>query len=207
MGTKALVSLAACVVVVMAFIGVRQAQPEGATSPEKPEPPTQAAPVLSPAGVPADQRPVDNSSCLLCHPSLADEMITKAHAKGGTLCVDCHGLSRRMRPVKDWWIRRICCSAVARSYRSARNATKHPISIRIGWTPLLPSGKDGFGPTVGRSPRTASVPIAMEHTMSVIGRLRLSGFPCSRQDLTGWQTEGNAVWKVEKGMLIGTQGQ
>jgi hypothetical protein len=47
----------------------------------------------------------------------------------------------------------------------------------------------------------------MEHTMSVIGRLRLSGFPCSRQDLTGWQTEGNAVWKVEKGMLIGTQGQ
>lgn len=207
MGTKALVSLAACVVVVMAFIGVRQAQPEGATSPEKPQPPTQAAPVLSPAGVPADQRPVDNSSCLLCHPSLAEEMITKAHAKGGTLCVDCHGLSTAhaagegLVDKADLLFGRGEIVPLCQKCHEAPHQHPDRVDAFIAeWQGRIrPNGRKVSKDSVCTDCHGAHHERDRQASAEWIPLF-------NGKDLTGWQAEGNAVWKVEKGMLIGTQG-
>ncbi len=177
-----------------------------ATAP-KPEAPTRT----SQEG--ADHATKDDS-CLKCHKAFAAETLSRQHLRVGVDCVDCHGPSIAhtqagpdlLKP--DILLGRTEVEPFCQRCHDAAHA--HPDKVdawaRERTGQLLPTGRaimehnictDCHGQHIEKQLTSAATrPAPLGEPVSLF----------NGRDLTGWVSEGQATWKVEDGLLVGTQG-
>jgi len=162
-----------------------------------------------------EPRPEDNQLCMVCHASMADEQITKAHFDQGILCVDCHGRSTEhmedemLNTTPDIKYGRLQAQPFC---KACHETHKHPVKVEefLGkWMSKdRPNGRvitsnsictDCHGIHVQKAAGQESSETAEEPGKWI------SLF--NGKDLTGWKQIGTAKWSVENGAIVGIQGE
>jgi len=171
----------------------------------------------APPGQPAaESRPADNSRCLTCHAGFARESLSQSHLRHHTLCIDCHGPSTAHVQGAAAGVQAdvLFGRSQVEPFCTSCHETPHRAPGRVAaWA------RDHRGQVRPNGWRIDSANICTdchgEHALKPKREAVVKQVAASRQasiplfngrDLTGWIAEGNAAWRVENGMIVGTQG-
>ena len=162
-------------------------------------------------------RPADNNFCLVCHELLADELITKVHAQQNVLCVDCHGPStlhmedEMLMTRPDVLYGRTEVEPLCRHCHGPHKTPTQVEAFREKWYGRdLPNGRvvssqsictdcHGTHNLAGKTEPKKKAGANLEQEQPWISLF-------NGKDLTGWKPVGNAKWTVERGAIVGVQG-
>lgn len=164
----------------------------------------------------ATPRATGNATCLRCHAEFADEPISKVHAKHELYCDSCHGASTAHAASGSAEAKpdQLFGRSDTNTFCESCHKPPHPNATKVAaWAKkregqILPSGKGIMDANICTDCHGAHVmkrPAAGEGRVSTDTRHQVVSLFNGR-DLTGWKPEGKAIWKVEDGMLVGTQG-
>lgn len=154
-----------------------------------------------------------NTACLPCHQNLASDSLSKDHLEHDVKCTDCHGSSVAHAREASAGVTADVLFGHSEVKPSCTRCHEHPHPSPqhvAAWAEqhqgqIMPNGR-----IIGKNNVCTDC-----HGAHVLAAPSDTGLTNERQaavelfngkDLTGWVAEGGATWKVENGMLVGTQG-